>query len=83
MGLSLAGAATSIFFDVKSLLATTKNLSRQNYVCRDKICLLRQRRVCCDKHTFVRNIWPSVKSMPCGCQDELEHSNSFLMMLLQ
>ena len=54
--LSLVGAATSIIFFAtsfvmtkqifchnKSMLAATKLLSRQNYVCRDKIFLLRQK----------------------------------------
>ena len=48
--LSLAGAATSIilvatkhvFCRDKNMLAVTNVLSRQNYVCRDKIFLSRQ-----------------------------------------
>ena len=58
---SLAGAAASIIFvatntkDVfcrnKGMLAETKLLSQQNYVCCDEV-FLSQQRFCRDKHTF-------------------------------
>ena len=61
---SLAGGATSIMFVAtkhvfccdKSMLAATKCLSQQNYVCHDKIFLSQQTYLCCDKSFVATSI---------------------------